>query len=133
MRSSKLSDLSWAELREQARCISRRCSSEELPTAQVETVTRAGDSERPPPLIEADPCADERRPEPRTVTVDAGEEHAPSEPASTLSLHSMAGLSSPGTLHFKAQVEEQLAIEETPAATTITVTMTEPQHPIRGD
>ncbi|CAI0405106.1 unnamed protein product, partial [Linum tenue] len=81
----------------------------------------------------ADPCDGERRSEQRAAVVDAGEKRAPSELAPTLSLHSVAGLSSLGTLRCKAQVEEQLAVEETPAATAMTVTVTEPQHPGRDE
>ncbi|CAL1403599.1 unnamed protein product [Linum trigynum] len=54
MSSSKLSNLSWAELRDRARRIRRRWSSEESPTVQAETVTRIADGERPPTPAEAD-------------------------------------------------------------------------------
>ncbi|CAL1389374.1 unnamed protein product [Linum trigynum] len=54
MSSSKLSNLSWAELRDRARRIGRRWSSEESPTVQAETVTQIADGERPPTSAEAD-------------------------------------------------------------------------------
>ncbi|CAL1396560.1 unnamed protein product [Linum trigynum] len=54
MSSSKLSNLSWAELRDRARRIGRRWSSEESPTVQAETVTRIVDGERPPMSSETD-------------------------------------------------------------------------------
>ncbi|CAL1361602.1 unnamed protein product [Linum trigynum] len=47
MSSSRLSDLSWAELREQARRIGRRWIPEELPIAQEEVMPKETDGELP--------------------------------------------------------------------------------------
>ncbi|CAL1377387.1 unnamed protein product [Linum trigynum] len=47
MSSSRLSDLSWAELREQARRIGRRWIPEELPIAQEEVMPKETDRELP--------------------------------------------------------------------------------------
>ncbi|CAL1388684.1 unnamed protein product [Linum trigynum] len=63
MSSSRLSDLSWAELREQARRIGRRWIPEELPIAQEEVIPKETDGELPLQLSERDAKAGERRPE----------------------------------------------------------------------
>ncbi|CAL1400134.1 unnamed protein product [Linum trigynum] len=63
MSSSRLSDVSWAELREQARRIGHRWIPEELPIAQEEVMPKETVGELPPQLAERDAKAGERRPE----------------------------------------------------------------------